>query len=201
MSHDGQHDPTLLMTAAAEGDRAAADSLLPLVYDQLRRAAEVQLVSERPGHTLTATAIVHEAYLKLVGPREIPWAGRGHSYAAAAQAMRRILIDHARSRRRLKREGECRRVNLGFRDLADLAVHGHPDEVIALEDELRRLEGERPRVARIVQLRFYADLSVDDTAAALGVSPRTVDLDWAFARAWLYRRLSDADSTDEEAPA
>jgi RNA polymerase sigma factor (TIGR02999 family) len=194
LSADRQPDATLLMLAAAEGDQSAAEQLLPLVYDQLRRAAQQRLASERADHTLSATALVHEAYLKLVGPRQVPWAGRGHFYAAAAQAMRRILIDHARSRGRIKRAGGGRHLSLDFRDVAELAVHGESDEIIALDDAIRRLEAQRPRVARVVQFRFYAGLSVDATAEALGVSPRTVELDWAFARAWLYRQLSDEDA-------
>lgn len=184
------------MNAAADGDTVAAEQLLPLVYAQLRRAAQQRMGSERDDHTLSATALVHEAYLKLVGPRQVPWAGRGHFYTAAAEAMRQILLDHARSRGREKRGGDRQRQALDFRSVADLAQRGNPEEIIALDEALRRLEQERPRVAQVVQFRFYAGLSVDATAEALGVSPRTVDLDWAFARAWLYRRLSP-DGTKE----
>ncbi|MEM1183501.1 MAG: ECF-type sigma factor [Planctomycetota bacterium] len=185
-------DATLLMSAASAGDSDAASRLLPLVYDQLRAAAQFQLSRERSDHTLQATEIVHEAFMKLVGPRTVPWADRRHFYAAAAEAMRQILIDHARSKGRKKRGGAVERLELDFRGVADLANNGRTEEILALDDAICRLEIEKPRLAQVVRLRFFAGLSVDSTAAALGVSPRTVDLDWSFARAWLFRVLSDA---------
>lgn len=193
-SPDGHEDATLLMIAAADGDHSAAERLLPLVYRQLRAAAQLQMASERSDHTLQPTALVHEAFLKLVGARDVPWQNRRHFYAAAAEAMRQILLDHARSKGRLKRGGDRQRRELDFRSVAELANLGDSDEVVALDEALRRLETQRPRVAQVVHFRFYAGLSVDATAEALGVSPRTVDLDWAFARAWLYRQLSNEDS-------
>jgi len=183
------------MSQAAGGDRAAADRLLPLVYEQLRAAAQMQMAGERAGHTLQPTALVHEAFVKLVGARELPWGNRRHFYVAAAEAMRQILIDHARSRDRAKRGGGRERRRLDFRSVADLVCFGESDEIIALDEALRRLEQQRPRVAQVVQLRFYAGLDIDATAGALGVSPRTVDLDWALARAWLYRELSRGGDT------
>jgi RNA polymerase sigma factor (TIGR02999 family) len=181
-------DATRLMLAAASGDTRAADQLLPLVYEQLRQAAQLDLAGERRGHTLSATALVHEAYLKLVGPREVPWANQGHFYAAAAQAMRRILVDHARARGR--RGGKRLRLSeLG--DVADLAVAG-ADEILAVDEALGRLEGEDPQAAALVRLRFFAGLGVEEAAQVLGLSPRTAARLWTYARAVLYRDLSDS---------
>src|SRR5438105_4367666 len=175
------------MNAAAGGDKAAADRLLPLVYEQLRKAAQLDLVGERGGHTLSATALVHEAYLKLIGPRELPWASRGHFYAAAAEAMRRILLDYARSRAR--HGGERRR----FTELGDVAAlaGADPGQIVAVDAAVRRLETEDPEAAAVVRLRFYAGLSVDQAAEALGLSPRTAARLWTYARAALYRALSE----------
>lgn len=178
-------DATILMIAAATGDKSAADELLPLVYAQLKRTAQSLLVIERREHTLTATALVHEAYLKLVGPRQIPWAGRAHFYAAAAQAMRRILIDYARSR--ASREG----MNTSFEDIgsvSDLAT-ARPERILALDDAIARLEKRDEGAAEIVKLRFYAGLSVEDAARALGVSRRTAARLWSYARSVLYQDL------------
>lgn len=189
-----QAEATILMNAAADGDRAAADRLLPLVYDQLRRSAESSLASERAGHTLSATAIVHEAYLKLVGPREVPWEGRGHFYAAAAEAMRRILLDHAKARGRERRGGVDSRpaVRAGFASVAELAA-ADPAEIVSFESALRRLEEVSPEAVQTVRLRFYAGLSVEQTARAMGVSDRTVNRLWTFARAWLHRSIRDGE--------
>lgn len=184
-------DATLLMIAAANGDKSAADRLLPLVYGQLRQAAQLGMAGERPGHTLSATALVHEAYLKLAGPRQVPWANRGHFYAAAAEAMRRILIDYARTRSRHNREPSP--VSLedfsALLSVADLASDTHSDQIVRLDEAVRRLEAEDPDVAQVVRLRFYAGLTGEETASALGKSPATVDRDWAWARAWLFRQL------------
>jgi RNA polymerase sigma factor (TIGR02999 family) len=163
------------------------ECLLPLVYDQLRAVAQRALAAERPDHTLEATALVHEAYLKLVGEREIPWTSRAHFYVAAAEAMRWILLDHARARGRVKRGGGRARLTLS--GLTDLATN--PEEIVRFDEAFRRLEGESPEAAAIVRLRFFAGLSVEQTAEALGVSTSTVDRRWAFARAWLYQALSD----------
>jgi len=189
-----QHEPndaTRFLSAAAEGDKAAADALLPLVYEQLRSVAQRRLEEERSGHTLSATGLVHEAYLKLVGPREIPWAGRGHFYAAAAEAMRRILLDHARARGR-RGGGSLRLSDVG--DVAALAATG-ADEILAVDEAIRRLEGEDPQAAALVRLRFYAGLDVEDAARALQVSPRTAARLWTYARAVLYRDLSEPPSS------
>ena len=174
-----------MMVAATAGDKTAADRLLPLVYEQLRRAAQLELARERKDHTLPATALVHEAYLKLVGPRQLPWADRAHFYAAAAEAMRRILVDHARAHGR-----GGRRVPLDeVRDVASLAEAGS-ERILAVDAAVERLAGEDPEAAAIVRLRFYAGLSVDDAAAAMGLSPRTAARLWNYARATLYRELS-----------
>lgn len=188
-------DATVLLAAAAGGDKGAADRLLPLVYEQLRKAAQIGLAGERAGHTLSATALVHEAYLKLVGPREVAWANRGHFYAAAAEAMRRILLDHAKARGREKRGGAqgSPRPRADFASVAELAVAADSQEIVSFDEAVRRLEVEAPEAARVVQLRFYAGLSVEQAALALGVSDRTVNRHWTFARAWLHRALHEVD--------
>lgn len=190
-------DATILMVAAANGDKAAADRLLPLVYEQLRRAAQRGLAGERAGHTLSATAIVHEAYIKLSGPRQVPWEGRGHFYAAAAEAMRQVLLDHAKGRLRLKRgggasEGEAarRQSATDFEDVAALSQQ-EPEQIVRFDDLIRRLGIESPDGAAIVRLRFFAGLSVEQTAQVLALSPSTVERRWAFARAWLFQRLQE----------
>jgi len=184
---DAREDATELLSAAARGDGRAVDRLLPLVYEQLRRSAQLDLARERADHTLSATALVHEAYLKLVGPRELPWANRAHFYAAAAEAMRRILLDHARAHGR--RDGG--RVTLEeVRDVASLADAGS-ERILAVDEALERLAVEDPEAAAIVRLRFYAGLSVEEAAEASGVSPRTAARLWTYARAVLYRDLSN----------
>ena len=170
------------------GDASAADDLLPLVYQQLRALAASQMATERPGHTLQATALVHEAFMRLAGPREISWQNQAHFYAAAAEAMRRILVDHARRKKRKKRGGSRQRLML---NVLDLAASDNSEEILALDEALHRLETQEPDAANVVRLRFFAGLSVDQTAEALGLSPRTVDRRWKFARAWLYRELDD----------
>lgn len=179
-------DATLLIHAASAGDKEAAGRLLPLVYDQLRKAAQQRLAGEAAGQTLSATALVHEAYLKLIGPRKLPWAGRAHFYAAAAEAMRQILIDRARSRRR---RGEKPVPLNEIGEVAALA-EADPEKILAVEAAVARLEADDPDAAAIVRLRFFAGLSIDDTAKALGTSPRTAARLWAYARAALYRDLS-----------
>lgn len=190
-------DATILMVAAANGDRAAADRLLPLVYAQLRSAAEQSLAGERAGHTLSATAIVHEAYIKLSGPRQVPWEGRGHFYAAAAEAMRHVLLDHAKGRLRLKRggggvgsEAVRRQSATDFEDVAALSQQ-EPEQIVQFDDLVRRLGIESPDGAAIVRLRFFAGLSVEQTAQVLSLSTSTVERRWAFARAWLFQRLQE----------
>ena len=187
-SHDhGQIDATVLMNAAAGGDKSAADRLLPLVYAQLRKAAQLKMGAERAGHTMSATVLVHEAYLRLVGERQVPWAGRGHFYAAAAEAMRRILIDHARAK--ASRGG----VAPGLSEIGDVAAltEASCEQIMAVEAAVTRLEAEDPEAGAVVRLRFYAGLSVEQVAEALGISERTVARLWTYARAVLYRALSE----------
>lgn len=192
--HESQ-DATLLLHAAANGDSAAMARLLPLVYEKLRVEAQKNLASERPGHTLTATALVHEAYIKLIGPREVPWASQAHFYAAAAEAMRRVLLDHARARSRAKRGGingkPARRVD--FASVADLASTQDADEIVSFDAALLRLEQESPDAASVVKLRFFAGLTVEQTAAAMSVSDRTINRLWLFARAWLHRAITEVE--------
>jgi RNA polymerase sigma-70 factor, ECF subfamily len=198
-------DATRLMAAAAKGDRTAAEQLLPLVYEQLRKSAQLHMGGERAGHTLQATALVHEAYLKLVGVRTLPWQGRAHFYAAAAEAMRRVLLDHAKARGRMKRGGGLARIHLD--DVATLggpaAEDPRPDreDFVALDDAIRRLASRDPRMAEVVRLRFYAGLEVSQVALVLDVSERTVKNDWAFARAWLEREMRSASGTADVDPA
>ncbi len=177
---------TQLLHAAGRGDHVAADRLLPLIYDELLALARSHMRHEKLGHTLQATALVHEAYLKLIGSDEISWTSRASFFQASAKAMRRILIDHARRRGRVKRGGDRQREPL---DAVDLAVSADRDQVEALDAAVSRLAERDPRAADVVQLRFYAGLSVEDTAAALGLSERTVKREWAFARAWLFQEL------------
>lgn len=182
------------MRAAAKGDQQASHDLLPLVYGQLRAIAAQRMKLERPDHTLQPTALVHEAFLKLVGPRSTPWAGEAHFFAAAADAMRQILLDHAKSKGRQKRGGKRVREAL---NLADVAALENFEEILALDESLCRLEQQEPEVGQVVRLRFFAGLSIDQIAELLQVAPRTVDRRWQFARAWLFRELA-VDSTSDD---
>jgi len=190
MTGDAQRRTRELLLDDERSDDERLELLVPIVYRQLRAAAERQMAAERAGHTLQATALVHEAFLRLVGDRSVPWTGRAHFYAAAAEAMRRVLLDHARSRGRAKRGGGAAMVSLAdVGDLADLASMDSRG-ILALDEAVRRLEDETPETAAVVRLRFYAGLSIDQTAEALGTSPRQVDRLWAYARAWLHRCVS-----------
>jgi RNA polymerase sigma factor (TIGR02999 family) len=176
---DRMSDVTQILSAIEQGDPLAAEQLLPLVYGELRKLAAARMAQEKPGHTLNATALVHEAYLRLVGDQHFD--GRGHFFAAAAQAMRRILVDHARARKAAKRGGG-RRVELE----SDHLVSQPPDDALeALDDALSRLAIEQPQLAELVQLHFFAGLTLGQCAEVLGVSARTADTWWAYARAWL----------------
>ena len=176
-----------LASAAGRGDPQAAERLLPLVYDELRRLASRRLGREAPGQSLQATALVHEAYLRLVGgdPGR-RWDGRAHFFAAAAEAMRRILVDRARDRRRLKRGGGRGRVDL---DQGSVPLDAPGDDLIDLDEALTDLGREDPLCARLVALRFFAGLTQAEAAESLGLARRTADRHWAYARAWLYERL------------
>jgi RNA polymerase sigma factor (TIGR02999 family) len=175
---------TRLLQAIDGGDPHAAAELLPLVYDELRRLAAQKLASEPPGQTLQATALVHEAYLRLVGQG---WDGRGHFFAAAAEAMRRILVEQARRKKAGKRGGGRARVSL---DDVEPAAPELREDVLALDAALTRLATADPSAARLVELRYFAGLSIPEAAQALGISPRTADRLWAYARAWLHREVS-----------
>ena len=184
-------DVTRLLDAAATGDRKAAADLLPLVYDELRKLAAVRMAAESPDQTLQPTALVHEAYLRLVGPADGPrWDGRGHFFAAAAEAMRRILVDAARKKRAHKHGGDRRRVELG--DIpADPEVAN--DDLLALDAALTLFAAEDPVAARVVELRHFTGLSIEDVAAALDLSRATAYRHWTFARAWLKDAIRAAD--------
>jgi RNA polymerase sigma factor (TIGR02999 family) len=186
---------TPLPGAAGAGDPRASADLLPLVYDQLRAMAGRHMLRERPDHTLQATALVHEAYVRLVdGAAQTRWESRWQFFAAAAEAMRRILVDRARARARIKRGGRARRLEL---DSLELTVHDPPDELLALDEALGELAREHPEKARLVNLRYFAGLSHAEAAEALGVSVSTADRHWAYARAWLYRRMAEAAGNGE----
>jgi RNA polymerase sigma factor (TIGR02999 family) len=189
-------DPNAVTKLLAEiegGDASAADRLLPLVYAELRHLARSKLAREPAGMTLQPTALVHEAYLRLLGESGAVWKGKAHFFAAAATAMRRILIERARQRRRIKHGGELRRI-----ELTDDAAIDQPEtlDLEALDEALTRLERFDTRLGDVVSLRFFAGLSVEETAEAMGSSPRTVKRDWNFARAWLHRELSATTGQD-----
>ena len=180
-------DVTRVLSRIESGDPAASEQLLPLVYDELRKLAAAKLAHEKPGQTLEATGLVHEAYLRLV-QSENPegWSDRGHFFAAAAEAMRRILVDNARRKRSRKRGGDLARQEL---DAVEVAVPEWPEDLVALDEALTRLTAIDPIAARLVHLRFFAGLSIPAVAEILGVSPRTADRLWAYARAWLHQEV------------
>jgi RNA polymerase sigma factor (TIGR02999 family) len=182
------NDVTPILSAIEQGDPRAAAQLLPLVYDELRRLAAQKLAHERPGQTLQATALVHEAYLRLVDVDKAQhWNSRGHFFAAAAEAIRRILIEKARRKQRARHGGGRKRLNLDGLDLRDEEAS---DGLVALDEALEKLAAEEPVAAQVVRLRYFAGLTVEQTAQTLGVSVRTANRHWAYAKAWLYQRLS-----------
>lgn len=183
---------TLLLNDQRSAQERVKD-LLPLVYDQLLAAAQGAMNTERRNHTLSATALVHEAYLKLCGPRDIPWQNRAHFYTAAAQAMRQVLLDHAKARLAAKRGGagreSARRAALSLTSLPDPASDEETSGFLILDEAIARLEGVDPEAAAVVRLRYFAGLSIEQTAAAMGVSAPTVKRSWAFARGWLKEAI------------
>jgi RNA polymerase sigma-70 factor, ECF subfamily len=187
--------PVTLLLNDPRSPQDRIKDLLPLVYDQLRAAAQNAMNAERRSHTLSATALVHEAYLKLCGPRDIPWQNRAHFYTAAAQAMRQVLLDHAKARLALKRAGneglkvDARRAALELSSLPDPASDEQSAGFLILDQAISRLEGVDQEAASVVRLRYFAGLSIDQTAAALGVSAPTVKRSWAFARGWLKEAI------------
>ena len=185
---------TRLLNEAGAGDRRASAELLPLVYEQLRALAARKMRQEQAGHTLQATALVHEAYVRLIGDQgggadAARWDGRWHFFAAAAEAMRRILVDTARRRGRVKRGGGRRRLSL---EQMELTVDEPPDDLLALDEALEALAAEHPAKAQLVKLRYFAGLTTEQAAEAMGVSVRTAGRDWAYARAWLFARVTSA---------
>jgi RNA polymerase sigma factor (TIGR02999 family) len=185
------HLATRLANAAAEGDGDAAERLLPLVYEELRQLAHQRMAAEAPGTTLQPTALVHEVYLRLFEAQPSGWGGRAHFFGAAAEAMRRILVERARQRRSLKRGGGRRKIDF---DLVSAASAPEPDDLLALDEALKRLEGLNDRAGRIVKLRYFAGMTVDDVAEALDISPRTVHREWDAAKAWLRVEVHKGDT-------
>ncbi|HTN73963.1 MAG TPA: ECF-type sigma factor [Pirellulaceae bacterium] len=186
---------TQLLDAAASGDQRAAAELLPLVYDELRRLAAQRLRHERDGHTLQATALVHQAYVRLVATSpDYAWNGSGHFFAAAAEAMRRILVDSARQKRSLKRGGDQQRHEL-VEEL--LQMHEPREDLLALDEALTRLAIVNAEAANLVQLRYFAGLSLADAATTMGLSLRSANRIWAYARAWLRREIEGSNTVDQ----
>ena len=180
-------DVTRILCAIEEGDPHAAEQLLPLVYDELRKLATRRLSSEKPGQTLQATALVHEAFLRLVNtkvPRE--WDSRGHFFAAAAEAMRRILVDRAREKATEKRGGKLKRLDI---DAVDVAISAAPDQLLAIDDALKKLAVEDPAAAKLVELRYFAGMSVEEAGKTTGISTATAYRHWNYARVWLHNEL------------
>ncbi|MBS0191838.1 MAG: ECF-type sigma factor [Phycisphaerales bacterium] len=191
---------TQLLVAAAGGDSRAARDLLPLVYEELRRLAQVRMAREPKagaGMTLQPTALVHEAYLRLLGDHEVRWNGRGHFFGAAALAMRRILVERARHRGRIKHGGGLQRADMDMAQLSP-ALESEPpaEEMLALDDALKSLETKDRRKYDVVMLRYFAGLSIEETAEALSISPATVKNDWTFARAWLKKQVAGSDGDE-----
>lgn len=182
-------DVTRILLDIEQGDPQAAEHLLPLVYDELRKLAAQKLAQEKPGQTLQATALVHEAYLRLVGTQDPGWNGRNHFLAAAAEAMRRLLIERARRKRAEKRGGELRRVNLDDVDPPADPGGAPAADLLALDEALTRFAAEDPVKAELVKLRYFAGLSVEEAAGALGISRATASRHWDYARSWLYSEL------------
>jgi len=187
MSASSPQEVTQLLVAWSNGDRAALDRLMPLVYGELHRLAHHYMTRERPDHSLQTTALVNEAYLRLVDQKQVHWKNRAHFFGIAAQLMRRILVDDARNRARAKRGGDALKVSL---DEGATVAQGRAAEMIALDDALLELAAIDPRRSQVVELRFFGGLSVAETAELLGISPNTVVRDWNMAKAWLYREVS-----------
>lgn len=177
---------TRLLNDASAGREHASEDLLPLLYEELRQLAQRRMAGEPAGLTLQPTALVHEAYLRLIGDRDIRWDSRAHFFGAAAQAMRRILVERARRHARVRHGGGLKRLPL---DNVDLVEEAPTDDLLALDEALSDLEARDERKARVVMLRYFAGLTIEETASAMGVSPATVKNEWSFARAWLYSEI------------
>ncbi|MGH9846031.1 MAG: sigma-70 family RNA polymerase sigma factor [Blastocatellia bacterium] len=193
MNTPSSHEVTQLLVAWSDGDQAALEQLTPLVYRELHRLAKGYLHRERPGHLLQTTALVNEAYLRLIDWKDVHWQNRAHFFGVAAQLMRRILVDFARARHQDKRGGAMRQVSLD--EAAAVSVE-QSAELIALDEALERLAAIDPRRSRMVELRFFGGLSEEETAEALKVSPRTVRREWSLARAWLHRELGKGEQDE-----
>ena len=194
MTAPSAHDVTQLLAAWSDGDPAALERLTPLVYRELHRLAKGYIHQERPGHVLQTTALINEAYLRLIDARRVHWQNRAHFFGVAAQLMRRILVDFARARQQAKRGGAARQVSL---DEAAAVAVGRGTELIALDEALQQLSAIDPRRGRMVELRFFGGLSEEETAEVLRVSPRTVRREWSLARAWLHRELRRGEVQDD----
>ncbi len=179
-------EATHILERLQQGDAQAAEELLPLVYEELRKLAAHKMANERPGQTLQPTALVHEAYLRLIGSGQERWSGRGHFFAAAAEAMRRILVENARRKRRVKHGGELQRVDMTTLDVAILSDDGH---LLAVDEALEKLAARDPLGAQLIKLRFFAGLPNVEAARLLEIPERTAKRTWAYARAWLYEEL------------
>jgi RNA polymerase sigma factor (TIGR02999 family) len=187
------NDVTHILSAIEQGDPQAGERLLPLVYSELRRLAAQKLAQEAAGQTLQATALVHEAYLRLVGSEDPGWNGRGHFFAAAAEAMRRILVEKARRKRRLRHGGGARRVDLSE---VDVIAGVQSEDLMALDEALERLDRMDPVAAQLVKLRYFAGLTMAQAAESLGISLRTAERNWTYARTWLHRQVTMSEQTD-----
>ena len=196
-THEEPGDVTLILRSVSAGEEPALDRLLPAVYSELRKIAQKRLQAEREDHTLQATALVHEAYIKLIDQDHANWKDRGHFFAIAAQAIRRILVDHARHRNRQKRGGGAARVTLD--DGLALSVEQPALEVVALDRALTALAEEHPEKAQVVELRYFAGLTTEEIAEHLSITDRTVRRYWTFAQAWLYRRMAQDEGTETSA--
>jgi len=194
-------EATRLLRAINAGDDRAAAELLPLLYTELRRLAEARMRRLPPGQTLQATALVHEAYLRLIGEEDPGWNGRGHFFGAAAQAMRDILVEQARRKSRKKHGGDLVRRELGDEAPADLDFDIAPEDLLAVNDALDRMKELHPRPAEVVMYRYFAGLSSDVIGDLLGVSGRTIERDWRFARAWLHRAIESSAPGEDEPDA
>lgn len=198
MDHTAQPEPaqadvTRLLVQLTKGDRAAVDQLMPLVYDELRRIAAAHLRRERPGHTLQSTALVHEAYLRLIDQRNVEWRNRAHFFGIASRMIRRILVDHARGHHAAKRGAGAPRLSL---DEAIGVPGGRDLDLVALDDSLEALAKIDPEQSRLVELRYFGGLTIEETAEVMQISPATVSREWTAARAWLFRELSRGATSD-----
>lgn len=188
-------DVTRILVAIEQGDARAADELLPLIYEELRLLAAQKLSHERPGQTLQATALVHEAYIRLVDAKDQSWNSRGHFFGAAAEAMRRILVENARRKSSLKRGGDRQRIGLSE---ANLATESPSDDLLALDEALNRLSAKEPSIAELVKLRYFGGLTIDQVAEIQAISRRTAIDHWAYARSWLAREVKMGSETEPD---